>query len=251
MSIRRKVWLTFVATVVITAAAVFIDIPLNKTLTLGETTQNWKLRLGLDLLGGTSLTYKADTSQIQREDQESAVRGVRDVIEQRVNGFGVSEPVVQTVYNGEEWRIVVELAGIKDIDEAISLIGETPLLEFREAKELTEEEKQALRSRNEDAKKRAEEILASVRAEGADFAAIAREKSEDEGSKEQGGDLGFFAKGVMIPQFEEAAFNAEVGKVIPNLVETPFGYHLIKVEEKREAPKNTNEGETESGETTT
>ena len=71
--------------------------------------------------------------------------GVRDVIERRVNVFGVSEPVVQTSVSGEQYRVIVELAGISDVDQAIQMIGETPLLEFKEqapqARELTEAER--------------------------------------------------------------------------------------------------------------
>lgn len=83
--------------------------------------------LGLDLLGGTHLVYEGDLSQ--SVDKTSAMEGVRDVIERRVNLFGVSEPVVQIEGNN---RLVVELAGIKDINQAIKLIGETPFLQFLE-----------------------------------------------------------------------------------------------------------------------
>lgn len=67
---------------------------------------------------------------------------------------------------------------------------------------------------------------------GADFAAVAREVSEDTASKGTGGDLGFFGPGQMVPEFEEAAFSAEVGKLV-GPVKTSFGYHLLEVSEKR------------------
>jgi preprotein translocase subunit SecD len=90
-------------------------------------------RLGLDLQGGTQLIYKADVSQVPVGDEASAAQGVRDVIERRVNAYGVSEPLVQVQKSaGEDYRIVVELAGVKNIDEAIKIIGETPILEFKE-----------------------------------------------------------------------------------------------------------------------
>src|SRR3989344_2478444 len=86
-------------------------------------------RLGLDLLGGAHLVYQADLSKV--EDKAEAMQGVRDVVERRVNFFGVSEPVVQV--SGTD-RLIVELAGISDVNQAIGLIGETPFLEFKEEK---------------------------------------------------------------------------------------------------------------------
>ncbi len=88
--------------------------------------------LGLDLAGGTSLTYEIDVSKVKSEDRDSVVRGLRDVIEKRVNLFGVAEPKVYTEKVGESDRLAVELAGVKDVNQAIRMIGETPFLEFRE-----------------------------------------------------------------------------------------------------------------------
>src|SRR3989339_133543 len=76
--------------------------------------------LGLDIKGGTHLEYIADVSQIGEADSDSAVEGVRDVVERRVNAFGVAEPLVQTNKSqAGEYRLIVELAGIKDVKEAI------------------------------------------------------------------------------------------------------------------------------------
>ena len=92
-------------------------------------------RLGLDLQGGTHLVYRADVSSLGSPVEISeAMAGVRDVIERRVNLFGVAEPVVQTENVGGERRLIVELAGVFDVGEAIKTIGETPYLEFRELK---------------------------------------------------------------------------------------------------------------------
>jgi len=82
---------------------------------------------GLDLQGGVNLTYQADLSTVS--DRSGAMQGLRDVIERRVNLFGVSEPVVQI--QGQD-RLVVELPGVKDVQEAINMIGQTPYLEFSE-----------------------------------------------------------------------------------------------------------------------
>ncbi len=90
--------------------------------------------LGLDLAGGSALTYKIDVSTLK--DDSSVAEGVtslRDVIERRVNLFGVTEPTVNTEYSrlAKEWRLVVELPGITDVIKASKMIGDTPVLEFK------------------------------------------------------------------------------------------------------------------------
>lgn len=85
-----------------------------------------------------------------------------------------------------------------------------------------------------DARARAEAVLAEVEA-GGDFAALAREFSDDSGSGAMGGDLGFFGESAMVPEFEEAAFALQPGQ-ISGLVETQFGYHIIRVVD-RQAPR--------------
>ncbi len=89
--------------------------------------------LGLDLQGGTQLIYEADVTKIPESDRAGAMESARDVIERRVNTFGVSEPLVQVNRGASgEYRIIAELAGVKDVEEAIQMIGETPILEFKE-----------------------------------------------------------------------------------------------------------------------
>jgi preprotein translocase subunit SecD len=93
-------------------------------------------KYGLDIQGGTQLTYQADTSKIAKEDVRTNMDALRDVIERRVNLFGVSEPVVQTeqvnsLSGNPIQRLIVELPGVTDIKKAVQLIGQTPLLEFK------------------------------------------------------------------------------------------------------------------------
>lgn len=95
--------------------------------------------LGLDLQGGIHLVYEADLSSIGRPDQAEAMAALRDVIERRVNILGVAEPVVQVQRGDEGSRLIIELAGITDPDEAVAAIGETPFLDFKELRPVSEQ----------------------------------------------------------------------------------------------------------------
>ncbi len=87
-------------------------------------------------------------------------------------------------------------------------------------------------------KAKAEQVLKEVKAPDADFAALATKYSEDEASAKQGGDLDYFARGRMVPEFEQAAFSLEPGKV-SELVKTQYGFHIIKVVDKKAASTRT------------
>lgn len=96
----------------------------------------YPFKLGLDLAGGSHLVYQADVSEVNPADVGDLMSVLRDVIERRINVFGVSEPIVQveqSSFVSEEQieRLVVELPGVTDVSQAISEIGKTPLLEFK------------------------------------------------------------------------------------------------------------------------
>jgi protein-export membrane protein SecD len=97
--------------------------------------KKFPFRLGLDLSGGSHLTYKADVSALPEGDVGSSMDSLRDVIERRVNLFGVSEPVVQIQHggfvSGGGEQLIVDLPGVTDLRQAIEMIGQTPLLEFK------------------------------------------------------------------------------------------------------------------------
>ncbi|PIR02435.1 MAG: protein translocase subunit SecD [Candidatus Nealsonbacteria bacterium CG02_land_8_20_14_3_00_34_20] len=107
---------------------------------------SWKLsqfsekpfRLGLDLKGGVRLEYQADLSNIEEKEKTKAMEGLRDIIERRVNIYGATEPQV-LIYRGD--RLIVELPGVKSIEDAINWIGQTPWLEFLELRPEEETEK--------------------------------------------------------------------------------------------------------------
>lgn len=122
---RRGLYFKFLVILLLTAGAVYLDIPTGSKIFGKE----FKFKLGLDLQGGSHLLYEAELKDIAQDARTDAMNAARDVIERRVNAFGVAEPVVQI--SGAD-RIIVELPGIKDINEAIKQIGQTPFLEFRE-----------------------------------------------------------------------------------------------------------------------
>lgn len=90
-------------------------------------------RLGLDLQGGTRLTYSVNMKDVKSGEQQQAFEGARNVIERRINYLGVSEPSIQNVKIGNDYRIIVELPGMSNVEQAIGLIGQTAQLTFWEA----------------------------------------------------------------------------------------------------------------------
>ncbi len=105
---------------------------LNFTFAGREIHKDFNLSLGLDLAGGSHLEFEADTKGISDDKKTQALQGVRDIIERRVNLFGVSEPSIQiSSFEGKN-RVIVELPGVKDTKEAVDLIGQTAQLMFAE-----------------------------------------------------------------------------------------------------------------------
>jgi preprotein translocase subunit SecD len=126
----------------------FEKIKFNKTFTRPDLDTNvgkvnlkkkFDLVLGLDLAGGSHLVFEADTSMISDDKKQTALRGLREVMERRVNLFGISEPNVQTSsFEGRD-RIIVELPGVQDTNQAIDIVGKTAQLVFAEVSEEEEE----------------------------------------------------------------------------------------------------------------
>src|SRR3990167_8295804 len=102
---RFLLWLIILLTIAVTA----INLPSQGPLSF---TKFLSFKQGLDLAGGTSLTFKADMKEISSDQKEKALDGVRAVIERRINFFGVSEPIVQTAVSNDDYRVIVELPGV-------------------------------------------------------------------------------------------------------------------------------------------
>ena len=142
--IKRRFW-----AVVLIVAASIVGYFVYST---ENTTSSYKFKLGLDLAGGTELVYKPDLKNASTTDVQGSMDTLRDVIERRVNLFGVSEPIVRVERVGltgaeSENQLTVDLPGVTDIEKAVALIGETPTLDFRllskEAESMSDSDLQA------------------------------------------------------------------------------------------------------------
>lgn len=134
MGVKRPIFLFFIIILLAITAVFFVYPKFSTPFDWLAKKLPWKL--GLDLVGGTHLIYEIDMNQVAGVDRDSVIAGLRDVIEKRVNLFGVAEPSIVTAKEGDNYRLIVELAGIKDVKEAVNQIGSTPLLEFYETSEV-------------------------------------------------------------------------------------------------------------------
>jgi preprotein translocase subunit SecD len=154
MKNKRKNWLRVVLLIIFTILAIGIDLPkgvkiripkpkitfekrvpfvqVTKQGYLLDYSKNINIKQGLDLQGGSHLVYTVDMSGVDVNQRNDALASLQKVIENRVNAFGVSEPVIYTGKSGNEYRLTVELAGVKDTEQAMNLIGKTAQLDFRE-----------------------------------------------------------------------------------------------------------------------
>src|SRR4030042_5920445 len=178
MNLSQKTRIKFIAVLALGLIAGLVSYP--KAVKCAPALFNFfskaKINLGLDLQGGIHLEYKADTSQVAGDKIDEALQAAQDVIERRINAFGVGEPLVQTAKSGDENRIIIELPGIKDIEGAKQQIKETPFLEFKEeagAEDLKQYD-EVFEQVNAESKQKAGEVLARALnppAGGEDFSA--------------------------------------------------------------------------------
>jgi len=124
----------FIIILLLAILAGYIDLPdtYHPGFHIGPINKEFTTKFGLDLSGGTQLVLDANMKDIQSADRPSALESAKQIIERRVNFFGVTEPVVQTATSKNSYRIIVELPGISDVNQAIALIGQTAQLDFRE-----------------------------------------------------------------------------------------------------------------------
>lgn len=169
---------------------------------------------------------------------------LRRVLAQEAVTQGVDkDPVVQSMMQIARDRVLSELM-LQRIDQA-NLPSQQDIEAYAQtaykANPQRFEQPEQIRARHiliktgpPEARQNAQAVLDQIKA-GASFEELAAAKSDDPGSAKQGGDLGFFAKGRMVPSFEEAAFALKKPGELSGLVESPFGFHIIRLEERRPA----------------
>lgn len=242
---RIRFWATVSFVVLVLAGLLHYPAPVNNAVSWVNEKTGWSIpsypelpfHLGLDLQGGTHLEYTADVSQAVGVSAQEAIDGVRDVIERRVNAIGVSEPLVQTTKVGNDYRIIVELAGVSDVNEAINLIGETPLLEFKTQnneppRDLTAEEQASLEAYNKDLRAQAQGVLSEVLNDKLIFGDKLRELSQDAPAVvANGGSLGQLEAGNEIYDAVRFTPSEQINRT---LVETEDGYSIVRVDNKED-----------------
>lgn len=125
---RRNFWISLILVLAVIGFGAYVAWP--STSRLGA--RDVSINQGLDLQGGVRLVYELDLSKTAEAEKNNAVESTRRVIERRVNTTGVAEPLIQPGKLGSSQTMIVELPGIKDVNQAISLIGKTAQLDFRE-----------------------------------------------------------------------------------------------------------------------
>jgi SecD/SecF fusion protein len=180
--------------------------------------KNQQVHLGLDLQGGSELDFKIDLRKVPLEDQASIIDGVREVINRRVNGLGVSEPNIFISEIAGESHIVVDLAGV-DIEEAKETIGKTIQLEFKERKEsIDPNEKLEIESR-------ANETLQKIKT-GGDFEMIGKEEEQADPVLVTYSESDWKFKNEINEALTENLFNLSPGEVYQGTIETGGEYTI-------------------------
>ncbi len=210
------------------------------------------VNLGLDLRGGFHLEYEVDLTKVDPAAHEDALNAVQAVIERRVNAFGVGEPIVQIARRGTDRFLIVELPGIKDVEQAKQIIKETPALEFREER-TTQEIDAYFEPLNVEVREGAQAALARI-TNGEDFTEVQKEVDPFAALNLQGGDdqqqepeVQYAAKGELVgaPAIEAVLFDNNVaqGAVYNEIVESEVAYHIVRKADTRQSIPEAAEGE--------
>lgn len=180
-----------------------------------------KIRLGLDLQGGSQLDYKIDLRKVPEKDQAAIIEGVKNVIERRVNSLGVSEPNIYTSAIGDEQHLIVELAGVKDLNEAKQTVGKTIQLEFKEKRETPEP------GLKENIRKISQSVLSNIISGKVSFEVAGQEEMQASPGKVEYTEGNFkFADEIADKNIASAVTKGTLGQVVPRLIDGSDGYTI-------------------------
>lgn len=181
--------------------------------------------------------------QLGVEVTQEEIDSRRDLLLSQVGDIETAQADLERLYGWSFDQYVDKIITPGILEEKIVLAFNSGESEI--AKEFTREERRAKHilfqvdqnatdEEKQEAKTQAQEVLERVRA-GEDFATLAADFGSD-GTKDRGGDLGWFGPGVMVLEFEDAAFSTPVGEIHDGLVETQFGYHILQVDDRKRVP---------------
>ncbi|MCC6643372.1 protein translocase subunit SecF [Candidatus Peregrinibacteria bacterium] len=208
-----------------------------------------KVNLGLDLQGGSQLDYKVDLRNVPEKDRSAIVEGIITVIQKRVNGLGVAEPNIYPSQVGEETHIIVELAGIKDLDQAKETVGKTIQLEFKERRDTPDP------AYAEEIKTKAEAALATAKTTE-DFNVFGEGEQQSNPGKVYYNEVNDWQYKEALPNsLADTLFTLEKGQVSDKLLESDGeyaldatgsvvqmnGYNIVKLIDKQTVDKAINE----------
>jgi SecD/SecF fusion protein len=227
----------------------FASLPAEQQKSIFPFTPDWvlnnKINLGLDLQGGSQLDYKIDLRNVDAAEKTQIVEGILNVINKRVNGLGVAEPNIYTSDIADEKHLIVELAGIKDLEEAKNVVGKTIQLEFKEEKLSTGTDA----AETEAVKAKAQGLLDKVIA-GGDLKVLGQEESQANAGKVIYSEPKDFQYKDQVPgTLADKLFELAAGQTLDRLVDSSGnytidasgqltqgkpGFSIIKVTEKRD-----------------
>ena len=233
----------------------FFDLPAEKQKELVPFTPqailDSDINLGLDLQGGSQLDYKIDLRKVPEGDHAMVVDGILGIINRRVNSLGVAEPNIYTSDVGNEKHLIVELAGVKDLEEAKEIVGKTIQLEFKEAAE----EQQDDAKLEEEVKGQAQTLLDAVLA-GGDLNILGAEEEQA-----NPGRVAFYEETefkyrdeITDGNFAPRLFELEAGQVLDRLIDSSGditidesgefvpgakGFYVVQTTEKQDQERTT------------
>ena len=249
---NKKVIISIIVILLIASACIGVYLYSNKGVVASvdgeKITKDEVYNLMVSQYGSSVVETLINNKVIELEGEKEGIEVSKKEINAELDNFIKS-------YGGEEtFNSALEASGIsladfkKDIENYLiveKILGKEIEITEDEMKEYFEENKESFNEEEQvqashilvEDEKTAKEVLEKLNA-GEDFAELAKEYSTDEGSAEEGGDLGYFAYGDMVEEFSEAAFKLKEGE-ISEPVKSEYGYHIIKVTGKKEAKEAT------------